>query len=68
MRSKVPGQRVKQELVERVEQLEADIAELRRHHVRVAELADMVQELLVPLADRDDERVAAAIEKFQEGL
>lgn len=52
----------------RVEDIEASIAELRRHHLRLAELTDLVQELLVPLASRDEDRVAAAIDKFQQGL
>lgn len=56
------------ELRSRVAELESSIAELRRHHLRLAELTDLVQELLVPMASRDEERVAAAIEKFQQGL
>lgn len=56
------------ELRARVEGIEASIAELRRHHLRLAELTDLVQELLVPLASRDEDRVNAAIDKFQQGL
>lgn len=56
------------ELRSRVAELESSIAELRRHHLRLAELTDLMQELLVPMASRDEERVAAAIEKFQQGL
>ncbi|MBF4161887.1 hypothetical protein ISG29_09300 [Nocardioides sp. CBS4Y-1] len=71
MREKLPttlaGGRVA-ELTARVEQLEADLAELRRHQLRMAELADIVTELLVPMASRDDAAVAAALEKFQAGL
>lgn len=62
------GVRTQAELVSRVRRLEADVAELRRHNLRLAELVDVVQELLVPLASRDDERVAAAIEKFNRSL
>ena len=50
----------------RVEALEADVLELRRHNVRLAEIADVVQELLVPLASRDQARIDEAIEKFSE--
>ncbi len=57
-----------QELRARVEDLEASIAELRRHHLRLAELTDLVQELLLPVAARDEDRIAAAIEQFQQGL
>lgn len=62
------GLRTQAQLVRRVRQLEADVAELRRHNLRLAELVDVVQELLVPLASRDDERAAAAIEKFNRSL
>lgn len=55
-------------LERRVADLEADMAELREHQVRLAELADLVQELLVPMATRDDAAVERAIERFQESL
>ncbi len=42
--------------------------ELRRHNVRLAEIADVVQELLVPLASRDQARIDEAIEKFSKSL
>jgi hypothetical protein len=57
-----------QELVERVGNLEADVLELRRHNIRLAEVADVVQELLVPMASRDQARIDAAIKKFTESL
>jgi hypothetical protein len=56
------------DLVRRVEALEADVLELRRHNVRLAEIADVVQELLVPLASRDQARIDEAIEKFSKSL
>ncbi|WP_435768881.1 DUF6752 domain-containing protein [Nocardioides sp. SYSU DS0651] len=56
------------ELEQRVAGLESEIAELRRHHLRLAEIADVVQELLVPMASRDETRIAEAIEKFQQSL
>lgn len=52
----------------RVEHLESEIAELRRHHLRVAELTDLVQELLVPMAKRDEARVERALEAIQKGI
>lgn len=55
-------------LEQRIADLEADVAELRRHHLRLAEIADLVQELLIPLADRDEARTQAAIERFNESL
>ncbi|MEP6817811.1 MAG: DUF6752 domain-containing protein [Marmoricola sp.] len=56
------------ELRQRVESLEREIEELRRQNLRLAEIADVVQELLVPLASRDQARIDAAIESFAEGL
>jgi hypothetical protein len=67
LRSRLPGGRV-HELTQRVERLEADLAEVRRHNLRLAELADLVQELLLPMADQDRERVDRAIEKFQDSI
>lgn len=64
----VKRHRQQKELVERVESLEADIVELRRHNLRLAELTDVVQELLVPMASRDQARIDAAIEKFTESI
>lgn len=57
-----------QRLEQRVADLEADLAEMRRHHLRLAELADIVQELLVPMANRDEAAVQRAIERYQESL
>ena len=56
------------ELVRRVEALESEIEELRQQNLRLAEIADVVQELLVPLSSRDQARVDAAIEKFSQSL
>lgn len=55
-------------LEQRIADLEADVAELRRHNLRLAEITDIVQELLVPMASRDEARIAAAIERFNESL
>ena len=40
-------------LTARVAELEEAVSECRRHHHRTAELTDVVQELLVPLATGD---------------
>jgi hypothetical protein len=55
-------------LERRVAELEADMAQMRRHNLRLAEIVDVVQELLVPMADRDEEKVAEAVEKFRKSL
>jgi hypothetical protein len=70
MSSLRPGSRraTVRRLEERVADLETDVAEMRRHNVRLAELADVVQELLVPMASRDEAKIQEAIERFQESL
>jgi hypothetical protein len=66
--SRVTGRSTVKQLEQRVADLEADLAELRRHQLRLAELADVVQELLIPLADRDEAAIQRAISRFQESL
>lgn len=56
------------ELRARVEQLEADLHEARRHQLRVAELTDVVQELLVPLARRDQDTVDELLATYTDQL
>lgn len=55
-------------LPQRVTQLEADMVEARELHVRVAELTDLVAELLVPLAKLDPERAVEILERYQDEL
>jgi uncharacterized coiled-coil protein SlyX len=50
----------------RIAELEAQLMEERRLHRRVAELTDVVTELLVPATARDEERVRAAIAALDE--
>ena len=50
------------ELRERVVELEAEVQEARRLNRRVAELLDVVEELLVPLTLRDEEKVKAYLD------
>jgi hypothetical protein len=56
------------ELRARVAVLEDEVQECRQLNLRLAELTDVVQELLLPVASRDEERVAAALEKYSQGL
>jgi hypothetical protein len=51
-------------LRERVAVLEDEVQECRQLNLRLAELTDVVQELLVPLAQRDETRLAAAVERL----
>ncbi len=70
LRSLRPGssRAARDRLEQRVAELEADMASMRRHNVRLAEIADVVQELLVPMASRDEAAIQQAIERFQESL
>ena len=55
-------------LDERLSALEADVQECRRLNLRLAELIDVVGELLVPIADRDEARVAEALRRYRESV
>ncbi|GAB3998982.1 DUF6752 domain-containing protein [Nocardioides marmoraquaticus] len=52
----------------RLAQLEAEVQECRRLHRRLAELTDVVGELLLPVAQRDQEAVDAALARYRSGL
>ena len=51
----------KEELAQRVAALEDAVEENRRLNQRLADVVDVVTELLVPAMDRDDERVKKAL-------
>ena len=55
-------------LRERVAELEDEVQECRQLNLRLAELTDVVQELLLPVAARDEERIGAVLEKYSQGL
>ena len=52
----------------RLSALEAEVQENRQLNRRIAELTDVVAELLVPLADRDEERVRATLARYRAEL
>lgn len=55
-------------LSERVAELEAELQETRRLNRRLAEIVDVVQEVLVPAANRDDERLRRLLHEYSERL
>ncbi|HEV8056435.1 MAG TPA: DUF6752 domain-containing protein [Nocardioidaceae bacterium] len=55
-------------LRERVNELEQEVQEQRVLNRRLAELADIVQELLLPAVHRDDERLAALMDDYAKKL
>jgi hypothetical protein len=56
------------DLLTRIQQLEDEVQENRNLNLKLAELIDVVQELLVPVASQDRERIDAAIAKFEKSL
>lgn len=63
----VAGDRL-DKLQQRLEQLEAEVQECRQLNVRLAEVTDLVEQLLLPTAARDEEQLAAAVEKYTQSL
>ena len=56
------------DLRQRVAALEAEVQECRALNLRLAELTDIVTDLLLPLAARDEEKLAELLEKYRESL
>ena len=56
------------DLAARVAALEAAVEENRRLNQRLADVVDVVTELLVPALDRDDAKVAAALADLNKTL
>ena len=52
----------------RVRRLEAEVQEGRALNVRLAELTDIVTELLLPVAARDEDKLAALLEKYRQSV
>ena len=55
-------------LRDRVAVLEDEVQECRQLNLRLAELTDVVQELLLPVAQRDEQRISAVLEKYSREL
>jgi hypothetical protein len=67
LRSKVGGAAVV-DLRRRVRRLEDEVQECRRLNLRLAELTDIMSELLLPLEQRDEERLTALLATYQNSL
>ncbi len=61
-----PGEAL--DLRRRVRRLEAEVQECRALNVRLAELTDIVTELLLPVAARDEAKLAALLEKYRQSV
>ena len=55
-------------LSRRVAELEEEVRECRRHQHRVAELTDLVEQLLLPMARQDREAVDELLARYTEQL
>jgi len=64
----VVGGGLVEELLSRIDQLEEAVQENRNLNLRVAELVDLVQELLLPVASQDTDKIQAALADFQRSL
>lgn len=56
------------ELEERISELEDELQEARRLNVRVAELLDIVEELVVPIAQRDEAKLQAYLDSHADTI
>lgn len=59
----VAGDRI-EAIERRIDVLEAEVQECRQLNIRLAELTDVVEQLLVPIAHQDQEGIQAALEKY----
>jgi transposase len=55
-------------LGDRVARLEAEVDELQQLNLRLAELTDVVQELLLPLARQDPDKAVELLERYRDEL
>ena len=67
-RAGVASARQVEELQERVAVLEDEVQECRQLNLRLAELTDVVGELLLPVAQRDEARIAEVMERYSRGI
>ena len=51
-----------------MKELEAEVQECRQLNLRLAELTDVVQELLLPVAQRDESRITEVMERYTKNL
>ena len=56
------------QLEERVAELEAEVQECRQVNLRLAELTDVVAELLLPVAQRDEARIDEVLRRYHESV
>lgn len=55
-------------LRKRVAVLEQEVQECRQVNIRVAELCDVMMELLLPVAERDEKAITEVLDRYREGV
>lgn len=55
-------------LRKRIAELEAEVHECRQANLRLAELTDLVVDLIVPLARGEQEKVDVVLARYQESI
>lgn len=65
---RIGGRDEVERLQERVAELEAEVQEIRTYQQRLAELTDVMQELLLPLSQRDQDRVDEILVRYTDQL
>lgn len=56
------------EVKDRIKNLEDEVQECRKLNLRLAELCDVMMEMLLPAAERDEKEVAAILERYRSGV
>ncbi len=56
------------QLEDRVAELEAEVQECRQVNLRLAELTDVVAELLLPVAQRDEARIDEVLKRYHDSV
>ena len=62
------GLRTLQQLESRLHDLEAEVQECRQANLRMAELVDVVAELLLPVAQQDQERISETLARYHQSV
>lgn len=57
-----------EQLEDRVQELEGEVQECRQVNLRLAELTDVVAELLLPVAQRDEARVDEVLRRYHDSV
>jgi hypothetical protein len=56
------------EVRDRIKNLEDEIQECRKLNLRLAELCDVMMEMLLPAAERDEKEIGAILERYRSGV